>query len=141
MQTSTKTTRQSHNYTGTAASPDEITLYLSKKAEQVCGDRDRKALHDSIGVLGTKGDEESRVNLEEVAREVGATAYIHAALSAAWDLNEVAKIVYASPYIWDKSMSPSEQESANICFWADFTTRHYTEAAALHKLLPPHMRN
>ena len=141
MQTSIKNTRQSHNYTGSAASPDEISAYVLKKQELVRGDRYRKALHDSIGVLSTKGDEESRVNLKEVAREVGATAYIHAAVSAAWDLNEVAKIVYAIPYIWAKSMSPSEQESANICFWADFTTRHYTEAAALHKLLPPHMRN
>ena len=138
MQTSTKTTRQSHNYTGTAASPDEINLYLSKKAELVRGDRDRKALHDSIA---SAGYEESRVNLKEVAREVGATAYIDAALSAQWDLNEVAKIVYATPYIWDKSMSQAEQESANTSFWTDFTTRHYTEAAALHKLLPPHMRN
>ena len=141
MNTSMKTTRQAHNYTGNAASPDEINLYLSKKAEQVRGDRDRKALHDSIAVLSTKGDEESRANLKEVAREVGATAYIDAALSAQWDLNEVAKIVYASPYIWDKSMSQTEQDFANTCFWADYTTRHYTESAALHKLLPPHIRN
>jgi hypothetical protein len=141
MDTSTKTTRQAHNYTGNAASPEEINLYLSKKAEKVRGDRDRKGLHDSIVWLWTKGDEESRVNLEEVARDVAATAYIDAALSAQWDLNEVAKIVYATPYIWDKSMSQAEQESANTSFWADFTTRHYTEAVALHNLLPPHIRN
>ena len=105
------------------------------------GDVDRKALHDSIAVLSTKGDEESRANLKEVAREVGATAYIDAGLSGGWDLKELAKIVYASPYIWDKSMPQAEQHIANTCFWADFTTRPYTEAAALHKLLPAHIRN
>jgi hypothetical protein len=126
---------------GNAASADEISAYVLKKQELVRGDRDRKALHDSIGVLSTKGDEESRANLKEVAREVGATAYIDAALSAGWNLNEVAKIVYASPYIWDKTMPQTEQDFANTCFWADFTTRHYTEAAALHKLLPAHIRN
>ena len=104
-------------------------------------DVDRKSLHDSIGVLSTKGDEESHANLKEVAREVGATAYIDAALSAGWDLNEVAKIVYASPYIWDKSMPQAEQNIANTCFWADFTTRPYTEALALHNLLPARFRN
>jgi hypothetical protein len=141
MDTSTKKTRQSHNYTGNAASPDEITAYLSKKAELVCVDVYRKALHDSVVLLASKGDEESRIRMMEVVEEVGATAYMDAALSGGWDLHEVAKIVYACPYIWDKSMSQAEQDLANTCFWADFTTRHYTQAIILHNLLPPRLRS
>ena len=104
-------------------------------------DRDSKALHDSIVLLGSKGDEESRSRMMEVVEEVGATAFMDAALSGGWDLNEVAKIVYACPYIWDKSMSQEEQDLANTCFWADFTTRHYTQAIILHNLLPPRLRS
>ena len=133
-----KTTRRPHNYSGVQASSDEITAYVTRAEREKRAAEDRKAFEAAI--LAFAENAETRPALMSIAEKLHATAYVEAAVSGEWNLCEVAKIIYASPYVWDRSMTAAEQDIGNTYYWADFTSRPYSEAVALLALLPKSLR-
>jgi hypothetical protein len=117
---------------------DEIIDYVMRPQVERRAAADRSAL--SAACVAYAEHVDMFPALKRIAAELHATAFVEAACAGNWDFHDVAKIVWASPYTWDSSMSAAEQEHGNTYYWADFTARPHGEAAALHALLPKRLR-
>jgi hypothetical protein len=134
----TTSTRRTHNLLCDSSSIDEIIEYVMRPQLERRANADRSAL--SAACTAYAEHAETLPTLTLVAAQLHAVDFINAALAGAWNMNDVAKIIWASPYTWDSSMSAAEQEIGNTCYWADFTSRPHGEAAALLALLPKRLR-
>ena len=127
-----------HDHVGTSTDIDEIITYIMRPELERRANADRSALSAACNAYAEHIDMFPTLTL--IAAQLDATAFIKAARAENWNFHEVAKIIWASPYTWDSSMSAAEQEIGNTCYWADFTARPHGEAAALLALLPKRLR-
>lgn len=117
---------------------DDIIEYIVRPEVERRANADRSALSAACNAYAAQVDMFPTLTL--IAAQLNATAFVEAARAGNWNFNDVAKIIWASPYTWDSSMSAAEQEIGNTCYWADFTARPHGEAAALLALLPKRLR-
>lgn len=134
----TNSTRRAHNLVCDSSSINEIIDYIMRPEVERRANADRSAL--AAACITYSYHAETLPTLTLIAAQLHAVAFIDAALAGEWDMKDVAKIIWASPYTWDSSMTAAEQEIGNTCYWADFTSRPHGEAAALLALLPKRLR-